>query len=284
MIVSCIKKHKFSIAVILIVVFFVFTVDQVFALSAPIITQAQETRLSGNRMLETKGIVTKGSDVLIYANGRLLGQASIQEENDLINNFTFKTKENLPFPPYSIQAVSREQVSLMVSFPSDKTMVKMVEAKVDDLKVKKENTKSSVITQTTIVKNPSKADPYTQEDKNRTTKESGTISSVGATEEQVIVKGIAGEAEKKESDSKSQTDLESILNGKLAVNDQSGTGLITERKESLGKIKLNLLIFIIFLMAVISWIIWVNRELVKEKEENIKEDMKDEKNIDILNF
>jgi hypothetical protein len=45
------------------------------------------------------------------------------------------------------------------------------------------------------------------------------------------------------------------------------TGLITESKKSQNKLQLNLIIFILFLIAVILWIFWVNRELIKERRE-----------------
>ncbi|MBU4257081.1 hypothetical protein L6249_00275 [Candidatus Parcubacteria bacterium] len=42
-------------------------------------------------------------------------------------------------------------------------------------------------------------------------------------------------------------------------------GLINEDKEKQSKLNLNLIIFIVFLLAVAGWIFWVNRELIKEK-------------------
>ncbi|MEA3398786.1 MAG: hypothetical protein U9R06_03535 [Patescibacteria group bacterium] len=57
------------------------------------------------------------------------------------------------------------------------------------------------------------------------------------------------------------------------------TGLIDESQESQGKLKLNLLIFIGFLLAVIVWIFWVNRELIKERrEQNAESEKKSSKN------
>lgn len=45
-----------------------------------------------------------------------------------------------------------------------------------------------------------------------------------------------------------------------------GTGLVTENNKKQGVLQMNLIVFIIFLAAVIGWIIWVNRELVKERK------------------
>ncbi len=50
-----------------------------------------------------------------------------------------------------------------------------------------------------------------------------------------------------------------------AVFEDKGTGLIDESKEKQGKLQLNLIIFIVFLLGIIAWIIWVNRELIKER-------------------
>ncbi|OGF25752.1 hypothetical protein A2303_07195 [Candidatus Falkowbacteria bacterium RIFOXYB2_FULL_47_14] len=50
------------------------------------------------------------------------------------------------------------------------------------------------------------------------------------------------------------------------------TGAINEKEESQGRLNLNSIIFIVFLLAVISWIFWVNRELIKERREAVKSD------------
>ena len=69
------------------------------------------------------------------------------------------------------------------------------------------------------------------------------------------------------------SELKEILN----IQESSSTdevGSINEDKEQQAKLKLNLVIFIFFLFAVIGWIFWVNRELIKERQEQNKEDKK----------
>lgn len=46
----------------------------------------------------------------------------------------------------------------------------------------------------------------------------------------------------------------------------SNTGMVNENKEKQSKLKLNTIIFILFLLSAAGWIVWVNRELNKEKE------------------
>ncbi|MCD4762382.1 hypothetical protein K8R32_05515 [bacterium] len=59
--------------------------------------------------------------------------------------------------------------------------------------------------------------------------------------------------------------------------EEEETGFINESKEQQGKLRLNLVIFILFLVAVIVWIFWVNRELIKERREQNEKDKDDTK-------
>lgn len=62
------------------------------------------------------------------------------------------------------------------------------------------------------------------------------------------------------------SELDEILSEEPELNEEQG-GLINEDKERQGRLRWNLVIFILFLVAVIVWIFWVNRELIKEKQE-----------------
>jgi len=78
--------------------------------------------------------------------------------------------------------------------------------------------------------------------------------------------------EKVDSDSATaSSDLKDILNFDQSDSEEE-SGLINESKEQQAKLKLNLIIFIVFLFAVIGWVFWVNRELIKEKREQNKQD------------
>jgi hypothetical protein len=68
------------------------------------------------------------------------------------------------------------------------------------------------------------------------------------------------------------TSLEELLEkaGEGPV-ETSTSGLLNESQERQSRLKWNLAIFILFLVAVIAWIFWVNRELIKEKQEQEKD-------------
>jgi len=63
--------------------------------------------------------------------------------------------------------------------------------------------------------------------------------------------------------------LDEILGEEQEIAEEQ-SGLINEDKERQGRLRWNLVIFILFLVAVIVWIFWVNRELIKEKQEQDK--------------
>jgi len=52
------------------------------------------------------------------------------------------------------------------------------------------------------------------------------------------------------------------------TEEKEQTGAINEAKQNQSGIQLNVIIFIIFLVGIVAWLIWVNRELVKERKAN----------------
>ncbi|MCK5416012.1 hypothetical protein KAI92_01125 [Candidatus Parcubacteria bacterium] len=81
----------------------------------------------------------------------------------------------------------------------------------------------------------------------------------------------------KENDNIQDKDVEEILSKEISTTSAEKTGAVTEDNQGQGK-SWSVLIFTVFLIAVIAWILWVNRELIKEKEsENEKEDNENKK-------
>lgn len=111
------------------------------------------------------------------------------------------------------------------------------------------------------------------------------VAKKGEVNKPTITKEAASESVKPATENKAgqqvndEDVLSKILSASTSASVASGTGLIDEAKNSQSKLKLNLIIFILFLVALISWIFWVNRELIKEKQEN-KETPNDESGDD----
>lgn len=48
--------------------------------------------------------------------------------------------------------------------------------------------------------------------------------------------------------------------------DKNFSGLVNESRENQGKLKVSLILFILFLVGIVAWLLWVNRELIKERQ------------------
>ncbi|MDO8668301.1 MAG: hypothetical protein Q7K35_04380 [bacterium] len=72
---------------------------------------------------------------------------------------------------------------------------------------------------------------------------------------------------KQELKDKEKAALEKVKNliGADAEEVKSDRGMINEGKQNQGRLKLDLILFILFLVGVVAWLLWVNRELVKER-------------------
>jgi len=84
-------------------------------------------------------------------------------------------------------------------------------------------------------------------------------------------------SDKDVENSRSSMDKDSVENNVLDVilnrdekTSTGSSGMINESKENQSKLKWDVTIFILFLLAVIVWIFWVNKELIKEKREQNK--------------
>lgn len=84
--------------------------------------------------------------------------------------------------------------------------------------------------------------------------------------------------EDKTASEEANQDIKDILNTDGNGTTTTEKGMVNESKEQQSKLKMNLVIFIIFLFMVIAWIFWVNRELIKERREQNEKD-KDDHNL-----
>lgn len=92
----------------------------------------------------------------------------------------------------------------------------------------------------------------------------------------------AADSSDNSADKTGSDDISPILDNQKDLATADDGGMINESKEKQGALKWNVVVFLGFLIAVIAWIFWVNRELIKEKrkrnqdQEKAKESKKEQ--------
>lgn len=80
-----------------------------------------------------------------------------------------------------------------------------------------------------------------------------------------------------QQDEASLDKIKNLVGDNTAEKTKAGQGMINEGKSNQGKLKLSLVLFILFLVGVVAWLLWVNRELVKERRAQNEAEEKAEK-------
>lgn len=71
--------------------------------------------------------------------------------------------------------------------------------------------------------------------------------------------------------------IKNLIGDNTAEKEKNSQGMINEGKLNQGKLRLSLALFILFLVGVVAWLLWVNRELIKERRAQNETDDKVEK-------
>jgi hypothetical protein len=67
-------------------------------------------------------------------------------------------------------------------------------------------------------------------------------------------------------------EVQKILDDSKLTGTTTAPGSLDENNSSQNKLKTNIIIFILLLLGIIGWIVWVNREIVKERSDTDKKD------------
>lgn len=156
-------------------------------------------------------------------------------ERNSTNTFYFKP-ENLSYGNHTVYFVARDSVGRMSS-KSNITSFEFVKPKV---------------TVPSTKPNQTKQENKTTEEKSKTP----SISNNGESEG-VVVEGV--DNINKEED---KIDLDEIIK---QTDNGTSTGSLNEDGEKQSSLKWNLIIFILFLIAIVFWVVWVNKEYPEDE-------------------
>jgi hypothetical protein len=187
------------------------------------------------------GLAKNNSRVLVYVDKRLDGSFLVKNDVSGTANFAYKIRSKLGRGTHRIYTTAKDARG-KTSILSNSLIYKVLEPKIStsafegNIVVKKENARPSLKVE---VKRPA-----------------ANKKAPAKASEQAIDK-----------------EVQQILDDSKLSGTTTAPGSLDENNSSQNKLKLNIIIFILLLLGIIGWIVWVNREIVKERKDNSKDDL-----------
>jgi len=205
------------------------------------------------------GLAKNNSTVKIYIDGKYDGELLVNNHESGTANFAYKPSLALARGQHSVYTVALDQRGKASSHSNV----------IDFL------TKSAAIAQSAVeerqeavaeIKEPSQPAEITSEPV-VISEASGTVIDKAATAPADAELTEREKAIKQELKDKENAALEKVkgLIGAETEPTESDRGMINEGEENQGRLKLDLILFILLLLGVVVWLFWVNRELIKER-------------------
>lgn len=191
------------------------------------------------------GVAKNDSLVKVFIDHRLAGQFKVENDKSGTANFAFKAPFSLAEGDHLIYTIAidsngKESVWSNISRVIAKRILEQANAPRIEFAAREENSASA-----SEIGKQKKA-------------QSESVSIASSDE-------ITKDAEAVAAKANTEKEVENALQARQP-NISGDTGLINENKEKQSKLKLNTIIFIIFLLSAVGWIVWANRELNKEKK------------------
>jgi len=232
---------------------------------APTVFEPVVNRATSSNRPFIVGLAKNDSKIKVYIDKKYQGELIVKNHQSGTANFAFKPAVPLSRGPHAVYAVALDKrgkasiLSNLVDFSVKNSAISQSaaeERKVAAVKIQEPAEKKSepvVISESSgAVVEKTAAETITPEKKTRPAEPS-------LNEKEAAIK--------QELKDKEREALEKItgLVGTGAEEVKSDQGMINEGKQNQGRLKLNLVLFILFLLGVVGWLLWVNRELVKER-------------------
>jgi len=189
------------------------------------------------------GLAKNDSKVKVYIDKKFNGEFQVKNDKSGTANFAYKPTRPLTRGSHLVYAVAVDQLGKQ----SDWSNIAYF------------STKNSAI-----------AESAQEENSNVANTEAPVISkNSDAVEEKAseltIEQTESQDNEIKQADGSSLEKIKDFFGGSIKGKSKNNRGMINEGEFNQGKLKLSLVLFILFLVGVVAWLLWVNRELVKER-------------------
>lgn len=225
-------------------------------LPAPVLIKAVVNHRTNQSKPFITGVVKSDLKVQVYINNHLDGEVPASNDAEDVSNFAYLPKTKLDGGSYKIDTISvdkrgkESKRSNGIKYYHKKTIAKISDKAAKEVVVIQKETPAVAGVKIETVKN--EEDRAASPDIKNDAKNAAATTTVSTTTAATTTAAKGNLSQASSSDEK--------------------TGSLNENKEKQSEIKLSLVIFILFLLIVIGWIVWVNRELVKKDESKEKKD------------
>lgn len=203
------------------------------------------------------GLAKNDSKIKVYIDKKYSGEFIVKNHQSGVANFAYKPIELLKRGNHLVYAVAVDKRGKQSQWSNIIYFSTMNSAIAQSAQEEKSNTVARINEPEEIIKNKA---------------ETPVISDSSGVIEQGPNKAVVAQADQTEAIKKlSRQDEASLEKIKSLIGDNTGEksttsqGVIDEDRLNQGKLRLSLTLFILFLVGVVGWLLWVNRELVKER-------------------
>lgn len=243
-------------------------------LPAPVILTTEKSSNVNKTVIA--GVVKNDLKVDVYIDDEYAGEANVKNDESGTASFAYQIEEGLDYGEHTVKVVSTDYRGKT----SEKTEIayldidKTIQPRISAVAVSDENNIPNI----SIKDSVAKADLNEEQDNDVIEKSESTELNATAKvsiakntiDEDVVVQGFEKDLEEMEKEDEEAKEIAAIIS--QDYEEEESAGLVNEDKQGLSELQWNFIIFIFFLIAVILWIIWVNRELIKEKNMNESEE------------
>lgn len=218
------------------------------------------------------GLAKNDSKIKVYIDKKYNGEFKVKNHQSGTANFAYKPAEPLERGNHLVYAVAVDKRGKQSAWSNIVYFSTKSSAIAESAQAEKSDTVAKIEEPKETAKINSLA-PVISET-------SGAVEEIS--EKEAAVQPRSEEAVKKlsQQDQAGLEKIKSLAGDNTGEKAKIGRGMINEDKSNQGKLKLSLTLFILFLVGVVVWLLWVNRELVKERraQNEVEEKAEKEKN------
>ena len=244
---------------------------------APTVLKSVVNQATSNTRPFIVGLAKNDSKIKIYIDKKYQGEFTVKNHQSGTANFAFKPAVALKRGAHTVFAVAIDKrgkksiESNIVDFSTKSSAIAQAaaeEKKEAVAQIKEPKQPAEVKSEAVVISESSgsvlektETKPAAQVKTPAVAGEKIEPATTGLEEKENVIKQ---ELKDKERAALTSEKIKSLI-GEGAKETKSDQGMINEGKENQGRLKLDLILFILFLLGIVAWLLWVNRELIKER-------------------